>query len=68
MDIMDWFNFKSSITDTLIDGFIVSAIWQYFSHRETKNREEHLETKLDELYHRIQEAKDEAKQAKEEAK
>jgi predicted ribosome quality control (RQC) complex YloA/Tae2 family protein len=67
MDWTDLFNFKSSITDTLIDGLIVSAIWQYFSHRETKNREQHLEEKLDNLFHRIQEARDEAKKAKEEA-
>jgi hypothetical protein len=68
MDIMDWFNFKSSITDSIIDGLLVSAIWQYFTVRESKRREKHLEEKLDGLFHRIQEAKDEAKQAKEEAK
>jgi hypothetical protein len=67
MDWTDLFNFKSSITDSIIDGLVVSAIWQYFTIREAKRRDQNLEEKLDNLFDRIQEARDEAKQAKEEA-
>jgi hypothetical protein len=59
--------YNVAVLELIIDGIIVSAIWQVLSHFAGKKQEKHLEARLDELYDRIIEAREEAHEAREES-
>lgn len=59
--------YNIAVLELVIDGIIVSAIWQVLSHFAGKKQEKHLEARLDELYDRIVEAREEAHEAREES-
>lgn len=52
-------NWEFSITDTIIDGIIVGAIWAILAHYDGKKEKEHLEEQLDELYEKIEKLRQE---------
>lgn len=50
------------VSELIIDGIIVSAIWQTLSHFSSKKQKKHLEEQLDNLYNRVVEARDKTKE------
>lgn len=56
--------YKIAVLELIIDGVVVAGIWQILSGIAGKKQEKHLEKKLDNLYDRIIETREEAKKSK----